>query len=172
MNQVGSWIDIDCSKSVAIFLLFWYNPYSIAYVISITLTFFRKKKAYVCSHKRVWSNCQQADIEKQQCGYDGITESVCRSRVQTQPVTNFSSNAVTCLDVAIIRNQWFNAFCLTDHQRKITKVPQQVAEWPLLALFSSHYFSSVFHLLGFLFMWGDTALGQAWIVSRIQMPNG
>ena len=41
------------------------------------LILLRKKKAYVCSHKRVWSNCQQAEIEKQQCGYDGITESVC-----------------------------------------------------------------------------------------------
>ena len=34
----------------------------------------------MCSHRREWSNCIQADAERSQCGYDGITESECIDR--------------------------------------------------------------------------------------------
>ena len=124
---------------------------------------FRKKKAYVCSHKRVWSNCQQADVEKQQCGFDGITESVCKiypnnSRFESGQWQTFFSNAVMCLGVVTIPNQWFNVSFQLDHQLRIIKINLQVVVWPLLALFSSHYFSFVSHLLVFWFMLGDTVL--------------
>lgn len=93
----------------------------------------------------------------------------CRSGVQTWRITYFISNAVMCLDAVLIHNQWFNAFCQLDRQRKITKVLPQVAEWALLELSSWHYFSFVFRLPGFWYMSSDTVLGQAWTVFQIQM---
>ena len=83
----------------------------------------------------------------------------------------FFSNAVMCLGVVTIPNQWFNVSFQLDHQLRIIKINLQVVVWPLLALFSSHYFSFVSHQLDFWFMLGDTVLALVWTVFPIQMHD-
>ena len=81
-----------------------------AFKKKIDICSFRDKFAYICAHKREWSNCVESDAEKQRCGYEGIGESVRETVIDKWLVIYFRS-VKTLGNVATIPVPKSNAFC-------------------------------------------------------------